>query len=141
MCVHERVLTDRRRIPFVDKPPFLITEPVYGSSLYLLETDNYEDYKALCELNHLDEPLDDRDFASCWAGSTFSADGKTGVVHFLASRHQDPNCPGDFHLVPHEVFHFVQGLFANIGIHLNDSSEEAYAYLLGYYCDQVFSRL
>lgn len=44
-------------------------------------------------------------------------------------------------VVAHEVFHSVCWIFDIRGITLTDASEECYAYLLSYICDEIFKEI
>lgn len=52
-----------------------------------------------------------------------------------------PKTPRDYGILQHEIFHAVDFLFNRIGIRLNESSNEAYAYLIEYLTKEVYSRI
>ena len=48
-----------------------------------------------------------------------------------------PETPSEIAMLQHEIFHVVEFLFRQIGMPLDDSSSEAYAYLIGFYTQEA----
>jgi hypothetical protein len=49
-----------------------------------------------------------------------------------------PNCHGT---LAHEIFHAIEFVFYNVGIKLRRSSDEAYAYCIGYLTEKIYEAL
>lgn len=52
-----------------------------------------------------------------------------------------PSKPYEYGWLQHEIFHAVDFLFNRIGITLNESSNEAYAYMIEYLTKEVHKRI
>lgn len=46
-----------------------------------------------------------------------------------------------YEVVPHEVFHATMAYLGILGLKYSHESEEAYAYLFGYFCDIILTEL
>ena len=55
--------------------------------------------------------------------------------------HTIPKSPSAYGILQHEIFHAVDFLFNRIGIKLDESSNEAYAYLIEYLTKEIYKRI
>ena len=52
-----------------------------------------------------------------------------------------PKTPTDLATLQHEIFHAVTFIMDAVGMKLSDDSDEAYAYLIGYITEMVYTKL
>lgn len=52
-----------------------------------------------------------------------------------------PSTATDHGIISHEIFHAVDFLLDRVGMKLTESSNEAYAYLIGYITQEVYSHI
>lgn len=64
----------------------------------------------------------------CKNGLTLHNEDGTTIIYIP----QIPSCPEQFGTLSHEIFHAVSYVMKDKGIDLTDSSEEAYAYTIGF---------
>ena len=64
----------------------------------------------------------------CKSGLTLHNEDGTTIIYIP----QKPSCSEDFGTISHEIFHAVSYVMKDKGIDLTDSSEEVYAYTIGF---------
>jgi hypothetical protein len=79
---------------------------------------------------------------------TYTLDNRSGTASFYRSSSylfirckEYPDRPFYQGTLAHEIFHVVTFLANEIGLSLNDGSDEAYAYLIGYITREVYDQL
>lgn len=85
---------------------------------------------------YVDLTDEDKELLHCSdnGGRTVMLSGNQTVLRVSVNEH--------FHShVAHEIFHAVEFLFRKIGIILNDGSDEAFAYQIGYLTKEFYNRL
>ena len=73
----------------------------------------------------------------CRLGRTLQIDG-SGIVVYMP---KEPGDAKDLGVLVHELFHAAYFILQKAGIDCNDSTDEAYAYLIEFLVEKVFSSL
>lgn len=66
-------------------------------------------------------------------GGAFS-EANIGVVRIL----DYPKTPEDYGTLAHEIFHCADMILRDVGVSLDNSSQETYAYLIGYITSKIY---
>lgn len=117
---------------------FKVTVDIYPLVLaVIVNATNEESYKTLVKLNVDEKCARAMDLSDTEAGKANIFDRSLGVIRITRKL----NTP-EFHAtLNHELFHIVIEFLKDMGIILDDNSEEAYAYLIGYLTTEIYKKL
>lgn len=117
---------------------FKIPVDIYKRDIAFSFGLDYEEYeKKLKKLLPDTAHYEIKESYCCGLGRTYRFTTKQIVVSM-------PNLPftnQEFGTLAHEIFHAVTMLLANCGLRLSDKSDEAYAYLISFVTEHLYSKI